>query len=224
MPSTTCKGAGACLSFCYSLNSLRMGGAFVRWVCNMILEDDKYLHVIKSAFEYSITKKKICTDEFKKDGRITFRLYNDGDFPNKRIIKFWMDLLKDNPSVSAYGYSKSLQDLYLYQKENPIPKNYVLNISDGANMINTLYKELLLKCDFVRGEFRGIKSHLGKISPTKLNRKQIKELSNQAKEEFKLKKSAKVFVCRGLCNSCSSAGHVCGSKKFNDFVVITPIH
>jgi len=220
MPKVNCGGAGSCLTFCYSMNSLRNPNVVARWLANTILEAEAF-EIIEKAFEYNI-KRNIYKKELKEKSSIAFRLYNDGDFQNLEKMENWFKLLKKFPQVSSYAYSKSLhlfKALIDIKGIAAIPQNFKLNLSSGIHPIYKPLKKVLSNYDFVRGEFIGI--NLGKrVKPTDLTKEQRITLRNKAKE-LGFKKS---FVCGGICQNCTSKGHACGMSKLKDVAIITPIH
>jgi hypothetical protein len=218
MPIITCPGAGECKSFCYSLNSLRYFGAFSRWLLNTLLEQEAP-EIIREAFYYNL-KRPIYQKQLKEEGHITFRLYNDGDFPDLEVMGFWMDLIKD-AQIKTYGYSKSWKlflDFVKAEGLEAVPNNYKLNLSSGSKY-QELYKKQMLELPFVRGEFIGISVNR-KVNASKITKEEKKELRQKAKAEG----HKKVFICAGVCYQCTSKGHACSLDEFQDFAIVTPIH
>jgi hypothetical protein len=157
--------------------------------------------------DFSIIERELNrvlnSSKFRDKPRVDFRLYVDGDFKTIDDLKNWMNLLDKFPVLSSYGYSKSL-NLFLELNETgfKFPKNYVLNLSNGGKF--DMFKPILQKLDFVRGNFTAVK---GKISEI---RKQFKK---------------KIFICPGECGSCTSAGHACGNNDiFGGMEIVIPIH
>lgn len=196
LPVINCVGAGACLDYCYSLKGWRYPAVFFGQLQNTILMND--FNIIETEL-----KKMINSNKFKHSNKIDFRLYVDGDFNNTDHLKNWMQLLKNNKRVNAYGYSKSLNVFReLINTGYKFPTNYVLNLSNGGKF--DYLKPILQKESFVRGNFTAVKGSKKSI------RKQFKK---------------KVFVCPSLCGSCTSIGHACGNNTtFKDFEIVIPIH
>lgn len=196
LPVINCVGAGDCINYCYSLKAWRYPAAFFRQLQNTILMNE--FDIIESEL-----KKVITSNKFKNVPKIDFRLYVDGDFNTTEHLTNWMQLLKNNPRVNAYGYSKSLnvfQDLINSNYE--FPTNYVLNLSNGGKF--DYLKPILQKESFVRGNFTAVRG------TKKTIRKQFKK---------------KVFLCPGLCGTCTSIGHACGNNEtFKNMEIIIPIH
>tara|TARA_R100000808_G_C2126353_1_gene136533 strand:+ start:84 stop:917 length:834 start_codon:yes stop_codon:yes gene_type:complete len=196
LPIVTCAGSGECEIYCYSLKAWRYPSAFLSQVQNTLLMFD--FDIIQNEF-----KKVLNRPKFKKLNKIDFRLYVDGDFSNNTDLVNWMELLRENKKVNAYGYSKSLNIfLDVTDQGYKIPSNYVLNLSNGG--IYDSLKQFLINKDFVRGNFTAVKGDIKTIR---------KQFNN------------KVFVCLGDCGSCTKIGHACGNMDvFNKMEIVIPIH
>ena len=196
LPIVTCAGSGECEIYCYSLKAWRYPASFLSQVQNTLLMFD--FDIIQNEF-----KKVLNRPKFKKLNKIDFRLYVDGDFSNNTDLINWMELLRENKKVNAYGYSKSLNIfLDVTDKGYKIPSNYVLNLSNGG--IYDSLKQFLINKDFVRGNFTAVKGDIKTIR---------KQFNN------------KVFVCLGDCGSCTKIGHACGNMDvFNKMEIVIPIH
>ena len=196
LPVINCIGAGACLNYCYSLKAWRYPAAFFRQLQNTILMSN--FDIIESELQ-----KVINTNQFKDSKKIDFRLYVDGDFNNTKHLKDWMQLLKNNSRVNAYGYSKSLNVFKdLINDGFKFPTNYVLNLSNGGKF--DYLKPILSKYSFVRGNFTAVSGD-----------------NKTIRSKFK----KKVFICPGICGSCTSIGHACGNNTtFKNLEIVIPIH
>ena len=196
LPIVTCPGSAECEIYCYSLKAWRYPSAFLSQVQNTLLMFK--FHIIENELH-----KILNSNKFNKLDKIDFRLYVDGDFSNIKDLKNWMELLKDNSKINAYGYSKSLNlFLQLSDMKYKFPENYALNLSNGGLYDNL--KQFLINLPFVRGNFTAIKSNKKDI------RKQFKN---------------KVFICPGDCGDCTNIGHACGNlDKFKNIEIVIPIH
>ena len=208
-PIVNCPGAGECKKYCYSLHAWRYPMAFFRQLQNTILERNNF-EVITAAI-----LDKINETAFKNKTKIDFRLYVDGDFPNYEILDNWLNFLAVNPKLAVYGYSKSL---HLFQKRIKTgglwPENYVLNLSNGG-IYDSLHKELMQHVQ-TRGKFYAV-SVGRKVKPQKLTTAERVNIRKQAEN--------KVFICPGLCGSCTSVGHACGNLDiFKNKDIVIPIH
>lgn len=212
LPAVTCSGAGACLEYCYSFKAWRYPAAFVRQCSNTILmqSDIGRAHITK-AFEKYQKKAE------KKGEKITFRLYVDGDFDSLTAVNYWFDLLNRNSWLSAYGYSKSFTELLSYTGK--MPTNYLLNVSGGHN--HTLATvEKIKALPFTRGEFIAVSTGKSVKSSDHANPAHRSELIKLHKANT----GNKSFACAGLCGECTSAGHACGSDKFQGMDIIIAVH
>jgi len=218
-PVSNCPGASACLVFCYSLNSIRFPAAFTRWAICSILEAEAP-EILTEALLY-VANKKANQKIIKSQGYIDFRLYNDGDFKDLNKLYFWMDFLKKHPYIRAYAYSKSWPLFIQAVKERGekyFPDNFTLNLSSGSKYHNL--KDIMKVYSFTRGEFLAVKIDR-KTTGDKLTKHEKQLIRTKAQSMG----HNKIFICPGLCGSCSRVGHACGNKKvFQGYTIITPEH
>ena len=209
LPIVNCPGAGECKCYCYSLRAWRYPMAYFRQLQNTILERNNF-EVITAAI-----LDKISESEFKNNNKIDFRLYVDGDFPNYQILDNWLNFLAVNPRLSVYGYSKSLHLFKKRIKAGDIwPENYVLNLSNGG-LYDSLHNELMQHVQ-TRGKFYAV-SIGRKVKPQKLTTAERVKIRKQAEN--------KIFICPGLCGSCTNVGHACGNLDiFKNKDIVIPIH
>ena len=209
LPLVNCPGAAECKTYCYSLKAWRYPNALFRQIQNTILERRAFSVITSELLN------KINAGKYKKLNKIDFRLYVDGDFPSYEILDNWLNFLAVNPRLNVYGYSKSLHLFKQRIESGDIwPKNYVLNLSNGGKYDN-LHNELI-KHDQVRGKFYAV-SIGRKTSPQKLTKPERAQIRKQTPR--------KVFICPGLCGSCTSAGHACGNlSTFKNLDIVIPIH
>ena len=205
LPVINCPGASECLNYCYSLKAFRYPGAFFRQCQNTLLMQNNFNLLGIELNKYNIKGKL-------KNTIIDFRLYVDGDFKNDNDLINWMSLLNQCKNINAYGYSKSKHlFLELYKSGFKFPNNYKLNLSNGSKY--DFLDNDLLKLHFVRGKFTAYK----------FNKKiKIKNLTNDNKKELRSAFNNKVFICPGICDTCTNKGHFCGSN--NNLEVVIPVH
>lgn len=197
-----CPGAGDCLNFCYSFKSWRYPAAFCRQVQNTVL-----LSTLQGRAHIEAAFSKFAGNP------ITLRLYVDGDFRNVDDVAFWFDLLRDNPDVSAYGYSKSFDQLLAYKGQ--FPENYVLNISGGhRHQKKTVDRVKALP--ITRGEFVAVPMP----SPVKSSDHGKRDHQKALRAQY----GRKAFTCPGKCGECTTTAHACGSKRFKDVDIIIAVH
>jgi len=217
IPVTNCPGAGNCVNYCYSKNSMRFPLAVCSWLQNQILENH-YFNLIEISFNNFINQSKY-KKAIENKGFINFRLYNDGDFRTKEILIKWMELLRSyDPSVKCYGYTKSLHFLKaLAIEQYNFPSNYLTNISLGGKYDALKDSSLIKNLSIYRGEF--ISHKMDKVFKTSkgYQKQDYKDIKKAYKKD-------KIFICPLVCNSCSGAGHACGSDVFKDKKIIIPIH
>ena len=205
LPVATCPGADECLKYCYSLKAWRYPSSFFRQCQNTLLMKYNFQIIANELYKYN-NKSKL--KNIKRD----FRLYVDGDFKNLNDLINWMSLLKQCKNINSYGYSKSKHlFLELYKQGFKYPSNYKLNLSNGSKF--DFLDNDLLKLDFVRGHFTAYKfdKKIKLDNLTKDNKKEIRKHFNN-----------KVFICPGICDTCTNKGHFCGLN--NNLRVVIPVH
>ena len=197
LPVVTCIGAGICKTYCYSFKAWRYPASFLRQVQNTLLMSE--FDTIRRELE-----RVLDTSQFRDMEKVDFRLYVDGDFYTETDLVNWMELIRDNPRLITYGYSKSLNlFLKLHDEGYKFPPNYALNLSNGG--IYDDLKKFLRGLYFVRGEFTAIKISEG--------------------ENIRDKFDHKIFICPSKCGECTKIGHACGNlDTFKDFVIAIPLH
>lgn len=203
LPGVTCPGAGECLQFCYSFRAWRYPAAFMRQCQNTLLMRFNQ-DAIVSALDTIVSKMP--------DG-FDMRLYVDGDFSSVSDVTFWFDVLKANPTIRAYGYSKSFDAILAYA--GAWPTNYQLNISGGHNA-NDATVARVKALPITRGEFIAVS--IGR----KVNSKDhgTPSVNRALREAFK----AKAFTCPGRCGSCTGKGHACGMSTLKGLPIIIAMH
>jgi len=200
LPAVTCGGAGDCLNWCYSFKAWRYPSAFLRQCQNTLLMFE--FNTIENELIKVINKPK-----FAKLDKIDFRLYVDGDFHTVENLTDWMELMRKNPKLNSYGYSKSLNHFFmLHENGFKFPSNYVLNLSSGG--IYESLNQFLQPLPFVRGEFKAVNLNGGTWAGYR-----------------KQNKGKKIFVCPLKCGSCTSLGHACGNlSTFKNYDIVIQQH
>jgi hypothetical protein len=203
LPGVTCPGAGECLKFCYSFRAWRYPAAFMRQCQNTIL-----MRFNRDA----ITNALSSIVSTMPDG-FDMRLYVDGDFASTSDVEYWFKLLNQNPTIRAYGYSKSFDAILAYA--GAWPTNYQLNISGGHNS-NDATVNRVKALPITRGEFIAVS--IGR----KINSKDhgTPSVNRALRETFKIK----AFTCPGKCGSCTGKGHACGMPSLKGLPIIIAMH
>lgn len=204
LPAVTCPGAGDCLQFCYSFSAWRYPAAFSRQLQNAWLMRHNPDAIVSAWHALPLAEG------------FDFRLYVDGDFSSVQDIAFWFTLIGKTPSVRAYGYSKSFEELARYADNGGImPTNYMLNISSGhrhdAAMVNRARA-----LPITRGEFVAV--NIGrKVKSSEHGTKAVNDAIRAASP-------VKVFPCPGKCGTCTGAGHACGLPQMKGRVIAIAVH
>lgn len=208
-----CPGAGDCLNFCYSFRSHRCPAAFGRQAQNSILRK-YYPHVIVQALDALLLKRKF------KHG-LTLRLYVDGDFNTLSDFALWQGILIERPTIKAYGYSKSFEIIQAYAMSGAsFASNYVLNVSSGHRYNDEMVKHIEA-LPITRGSFVAVPVARTSRSIQHDNPEHRKRVQSAVKGS---KEVTKAFACPGLCGSCTSNGHACGSMKFKGITIGIAVH
>lgn len=213
LPGVTCPGAGECLQFCYSFKAWRTPMAFGRQAMNAyILRFKPQLIVV--ALDALMQKKKFSEG-------FTLRLYVDGDFSSVSDFALWQEILAERPTIKAYGYSKSFNEILAYANSGAsFASNYVLNVSGGHNHGEATVKAIEA-LPITRGAFVAVPvAHKGR-SINHGNVEHRKHVQSATKAMHNVKTA---FACPGQCNACTSSGHACGSMKFKGITIGIAVH
>lgn len=116
----TCPMAGTCAAGCYAKQ-----GSFV-WP------------VVKAAYERRLALTK--TDEFAdvisaeiQRRKIRFvRIHDSGDFYSRDYFTKWLDVIRRNPSVQFYAYTKMVRMVKDYRACAFLPDNFTVIFSEGG--------------------------------------------------------------------------------------------
>lgn len=209
LPIVTCPGHGACGEWCYSFSAWRYPDAFMRQLKNTILMM-KYPEKIKQAFN-------------RLPKGVTLRLYVDGDFSSCDDVDFWFQLLKSRPDISAYGYSKSWDEIYNWGIFNEYPNNYRLNLSSGGRQ-RKITENMMEKLPITRGRFVAVKIDL-KLIKLGIKRYALPEYHQAVRDAARAEYGQSAFSCAGLCGQCLPNGvHACGMDKAKGMLIANGIH
>lgn len=213
LPGVTCPGAGECLQFCYSFKTWRTPRAFGRQAMNAYILRFKP-QLIVNALDALMQKKKFA------DG-FTLRLYVDGDFSSISDFALWQGILAERPTIAAYGYSKSFNEILAYANSGAsFASNYVLNVSSGHNHNEDTVKQIEA-LPITRGSFVAVPVAHKSRSIDHNNPEHRKHVQSATKAAHNVKTA---FACPGQCNSCTSSGHACGSMKFKGITIGIAVH
>ena len=128
----TCPNASACAAFCYAKNgTYKFKNVLKSHIekLELVLND---LPKFKNLMNAELSKTKY------KDKYI--RIHDAGDFFSIEYALTWIDIIKNNPQVNFYSYTKEV-DLFKFQLCNYIPENFVLIYSYGGKQDNLIDKE-----------------------------------------------------------------------------------
>jgi len=113
----TCPFAKDCVQYCYAQK-----GAYI-W------------SNVSPAFEkrYQITKlpiifKRMMNSALKRSKVDFLRIHDSGDFYSLKYVQTWLEIIKENPDVRFYAYTKSV----IFFKGYKLPKNFDVIFSEGG--------------------------------------------------------------------------------------------
>ena len=205
----TCPGMGKCVELCYSLRAFRFPHAFFRQIINTVCirsKDGPLQHV---------------TDAFiSLPNSSTFRLYTDGDFDSVETVVYWMDLLRQRPDITCWGYSKSWLELLAANEvmQGDWPDNYMLNRSNGSCHEHSVAKAIEgLPC--YRDDFIYVKTQdYGKERyKNPAYKREVMRIGRDLAPD-------KAFVCPGKCHECTSLGPACAIPEFKGITIFNGEH
>lgn len=232
LPGFNCPGAGSCwvlaknkfTGWCYSVKAWRYPAAYLRQLQNTVLEQTPAgRQIIKQEL-----KKELQRPIYRGLDNIPLRLYVDGDFSSLELLRWWLDLAKEFPQLKIYGYSKSLHLFEELERSGyEWPTNYALNGSSGSKYENTPTHKAAAALPIWRGNFEAVPVSAKTLKSWKAVIKgKAKKMTRAAAQEIRSSyPDQKVFICPGLCGSCTSKGHACGDQEnFNQLTVVIPQH
>ena len=207
LPFFDCPGKGDCANWCYSPKGWRNVHPFFRQLRNSILVRHRF-DIVRGEMERLLALKS-----YRKGDLVPFRLYVDGDFPSSEVLADWMELIKANKQLRAYGYSKSWELLIAHKAQ--WPANYLVNLSGGSKYhANSGIARAVKSLPCVRGEFLAVGK---KAKGIEYN---TPEYRAQAREHIKAQGIGRSFVCPGTCGDCTPQGHFCGSSNKAAVVIL----
>jgi hypothetical protein len=100
---TVCPGAGKCFNVCYAQQgTFRFKGSIkVR-----ILNHQALLHLYQSGVSAVVESLDRLVKKLPKTVAVV-RLHDSGDFFSKWYVKVWLQVIRDNPEILFYVYTKS---------------------------------------------------------------------------------------------------------------------
>lgn len=116
----TCPKAGACAAGCYATM-----GAY------------RFSNVAQ-AFEYRLQATlaadfvDVMSAEIKKRRVERLRIHDSGDFYNAEYVQKWFAIMRANPGVAFYAYTKQVLLFKKLQRSGSVPENFTLIFSFGG--------------------------------------------------------------------------------------------
>lgn len=129
----TCPLAGTCAKGCYAKQ-----GAYV-W-SNVSQAYEKRLEsTLKQTFITEMDKliKTKHKNLSKQNKKLVIRIHDSGDFYNRKYLNKWLEIIKSNPEVIFYAYTKMIP---LF-KSVQLPSNFIVIYSEGGQRDDLINSE-----------------------------------------------------------------------------------
>lgn len=208
----TCPGRGDCENWCYTLTGWRSPCSFLRQLQNTLL--------------LMFAPELVAAAFLALPEGVVLRLYVDGDFDSAERVAFWFRLLERRPDVRAYGYSKSWEEIWAYAQANPLPTNYLLNLSGGGRP-QRVGAEQMESLSITRGRFDALAYEwrpAGKSGNIGFGRYSERGYYEALRKAALGAGYRRFFLCPGVCDDCCNGDHACGNDRFRGVVIINGAH
>jgi len=116
----TCPNAAACATGCYATQ-----GAYI--FSNVAKVFEKRLKLAMSP-KFTL----IINEEIKRRKIERIRIHDSGDFFNEEYLNKWIAIIKANPKVQFYAYTKMVSLFKQYTVDGLIPSNFIVIYSYGG--------------------------------------------------------------------------------------------
>ena len=114
----TCPFAADCVKFCYAQK-----GNYTRFPVVKESQEKKYLLTKEDNFV------DLITAAIKRKKATHIRIHDSGDFYSINYLLKWVNIANDNPGVTFYAYTKSIQ---FFKGCINIPANMIIIYSEGS--------------------------------------------------------------------------------------------
>ena len=130
--SKTCPCAGACRNGCYALSGRYLfANVKAKNYSRLALsESDQFIPVIDSEIKEIIGKNP--------DKVVYVRIHDSGDFYNMAYAQKWFSIMRNNPDVKFYAYTKMVEMFQSLTANGGIPENFKLIMSYGGTQDNLI--------------------------------------------------------------------------------------
>lgn len=115
----TCPNAGTCKQFCYASKNFYLMPS-VKQAQSSRLALTKNLQLFALVADAEIKKRNICM----------LRIHDSGDFYNQAYLDTWFRVMRSNPTVRFYAYTKQVQLLKSVRER--WPENFTVIFSFGG--------------------------------------------------------------------------------------------
>ena len=130
----TCgKCCDNCFKNCYAVRSLKLhhNSTTVAWGANTVILRNDPEKVLNEITEF-------CTKNIVN----YFRFHTSGELESVEQLKLYCEICKRNPDVVFYIYTKNFDVLVDWFMENPVPDNFVINLSEWHGNIEKYYDSI----------------------------------------------------------------------------------
>lgn len=122
----TCPCKGECAKICYAeQGTYRFKNVREKNAKRLALaESDKFVPTINAEISEVVRKNP--------DKEIYVRIHDSGDFYSMDYVKKWFDIMRDNPTVKFYAYTKMVRLFQGLIAAGSVPENFKLIMSYGG--------------------------------------------------------------------------------------------
>ena len=125
----TCPNAAACAKGCYATQ-----GAYK--FSNVAKVFEKRLKLSQSPRFASI-----ISDEIRRRKVQRLRIHDSGDFYNLEYAKKWLTVMRVNPNVQFYAYTKAVSMFKQLEEDGLLPSNFIVIYSYGGTEDKLINRE-----------------------------------------------------------------------------------
>lgn len=125
----TCPNAAACATGCYATQ-----GAYLFSNVAKVFEK-RLILALSNDFE------SVIDAEIKRRGVERLRIHDSGDFFSGQYLDKWINIMKSNPKVKFYAYTKMVSMFKTYHASGLIPSNFTVIYSYGGTQDKLINRE-----------------------------------------------------------------------------------
>jgi hypothetical protein len=124
----TCPMAGTCATGCYAQSGAYAWGNVQTAYENRLeaAESDNFPELLQKELA-----PKIKT-AVRQGKQLVIRIHDSGDFYSVKYLNKWLNIIRSNPTVKFYAYTKMVTMFQRLQKTGQIPSNFSVILSEGG--------------------------------------------------------------------------------------------